>query len=133
MKVRTLTLALLAALVFIAQPVMAQNGRPAQVGTIMSMDGGTFTLRDGVRVYINPGTVVKPTGTYLHPGMSVAVLGHFENDGAMDADIIYLGRYDEQGRLIVDQQRGWYDQDGYFHANYGPGWYDREGNFHQGY
>ena len=117
MRLRTLTVALLAALVLLAQPVIAQNGRPGQVGTIASMNGGTFTLRDGVTVNINPGTVVKPTGTYLRPGMSVAVLGHFENDGAMDADIIYVGRYDDQGRLLVDEQGGWYDADGYFHSN----------------
>ena len=133
MQQRTFTLTLMAAIALIApfallaHPAAAQYAHP-QVGTIDSRQGSSFSLNDGVVVFMHPGTVINPTGTDLQPGMTVTVVGHYNNDGSMNADVINVGA---PANYYRDERRGWYDRDGNFHY-YRPssGWYDSNGMFH---
>jgi len=128
---RRLIFTLLAALMLTApvaltaQPAKAD---PPAVGTIASTNGDAFTMSNGVMVIMNPGTVVKPTGMGLQSGETVAVLGHYDANGALQADIVYVGTQNERARY--GQQNGWFDQGGNFHTGRPSGWYDQNGNFH---
>jgi hypothetical protein len=151
MQQRTLTLTLIAALALVApfalstHPAAAQYAHPPQVGTISSRQGSSFTLGDGVTVFMHPGTVINPEGTDLEPGMTVTVTGYYNNDGSMNANVISVGApanyyrnesrgwYDTNGNFhYYSTQRGWYDTNGNWHPMPANGWYDTNGNWHAG-
>jgi hypothetical protein len=60
----------------------------AELGTIASVQGSSFTLGDGRTVFLHQGTVIKPTGTTLQPGMRVAVGGDRSGHMRFNANVV---------------------------------------------
>ncbi|MGA3038359.1 MAG: DUF5666 domain-containing protein [Vulcanimicrobiaceae bacterium] len=152
MKLRTLTLTLLTAFALTTafavspQAATAQSAYGRANGTIATRDGSSFTMDNGVTVFMHTGTVINPTGTDLQPGMNIAIVGHYNGDGTMSADTINVGApvnyypapsyhngwYDRDGNWHEGRAaNGWYDSNGNWHA-YSNGWYDSNGNWHPG-
>jgi hypothetical protein len=90
-----------------AAPSLARVVSSTRVrGTVSAFDGRyDLKLRDrngvSTEVRLHPGTVIKPRGLILHPGMRVAVAGHYVQDGsALDAREIDAPGYHSQ-RVVV--------------------------------
>ncbi len=77
------------------------HGTRSASDRISSVNGSSFTLRDGQTVFLHQGTIINPTGLTLQPGMMVAVNGSPAGNGNINADEVDLA--------------GGYDRNGYYH------------------
>lgn len=84
-----------AAVVFTAP--LAASAYPGEfdhniTGRVQSFEPYNLVLDRGPHIYLHNGTVIRPTGLTLRPGMTVRVEGHATRDGNFSADSIDLIR-----------------------------------------
>jgi len=85
---------LLAALIASPGLAVAQGGPHQLTGVIQSVQGSSFTLAGGRTVFLHKGTIIRPTGIKLQPGMQVTVTGALAHTGhgAFNADEVDVAR-----------------------------------------
>jgi hypothetical protein len=91
-------LAALVALPGLAVAQGYQQGPPpppphSYAGIIQSVQGSSFTLNTGRTVFMHQGTVIRPTGIRLRPGMHVTVYGPRAGNGAINANEVDVIRH----------------------------------------
>ena len=58
------------------------------MGVVSYFSGYNLDLDNGPHINLHHGTIINPTGATLHRGMQVAVRGHRNRDGSIEADVI---------------------------------------------
>ena len=130
MKPRTFILALLASLALVAPLTGSAQTSNVRGGVISTVQGSSFTLRNGTTVFLHQGTVINPTGANLEPNEVVTIIGSYDGAGRINADEVDI-RGTATDSYVTPRTSGFYDANGVWH--YGRamnGFYDQNGNFH---
>jgi len=92
MKRQAIIATLMGSALAIAMPfaASAQAQYASRVGLVTASYGDRITLDNGMTVYFHQGTIIKPTGMSLYPGMRVRVSGMRQSHVRLDAHEVHL-------------------------------------------